>query len=64
MKGLERVRPWESLTPAEQMRANYSDLHKDVFGMRPDYSVVGTWDDEQMAREYNNLVDMLEADDE
>jgi hypothetical protein len=64
MKALERVRPWESLSPAEQMRAEYSDLHKDVFGMRPDYSEVDTWNDEQLAVEFNKLVSMLGDDDE
>jgi hypothetical protein len=64
MQPLERIRPWESLSPAEQMRAEYSDLHKDVFGMRPDYSEVDSWDDEQLAVEFNKLVNMLGDDDE
>lgn len=59
MQPLERIRPWESLSPAEQMRAEYSDLHKDVFGMRPDYNEVDSWDDERLVREYESLVKML-----
>jgi hypothetical protein len=59
MQPLERIRPWESLTPIEQMRANYSDLHKDVFDMRPDYDEVDSWDDERLVREYESLVKML-----
>ena len=53
------MKPWEEMTRIEQMRAEYSDLHKDVYGMRPDYIRVASWTDEQLEAEFNYLVDSL-----
>jgi hypothetical protein len=56
------MKAWEDMTRIEKMRAEYSDLHKDVYGMRPDYVCVNSWTDEQLEAEFNNLVNLLESD--
>jgi hypothetical protein len=55
-----KFKAWEDMSPMEKMWASYSDLHKDVFGMRPDYTEVDTWSDEQMTVEYNKLLELLD----
>ena len=56
------MKAWNEMTRIEQMRAEYSDLHKDVYGMRPDYVRVNTWTDDQLEAEYNDLLNSLESD--
>ena len=50
----------QDMTHAERQRCEYSDLHKEVFGRRPDYAEVDSWDDNQLALEYSRLVTLLE----
>ena len=53
------MKAWENMTRIERMRAEYSDLHKDVYGMRPDYIRVESWTDEQLEAEFAVLVESL-----
>lgn len=54
------MKAWQDMTQAERLRCEYSDLHKEVFGRRPDYTEVDAWDDNQLALEYSRLVTLLE----
>lgn len=52
------------MTAIEQMRAQYSDLHKDVFGMRPTsehFLAIAKLTDEEFISEYDALIDMLDS---
>ena len=53
---------WEDMTRIEQMRAEFSDLHKDVFGIRPHHIDISAMTDEEFEIEYNELLDLLESD--
>jgi hypothetical protein len=54
------MKAWEDLTPAQRMRAEFSDLYKEVTGFRPDYAEVSSWSDEKLAQEFTRYVAMLE----
>jgi hypothetical protein len=57
------MKAWNEMTAIEQLRAQYSDLHKDVYGMRPTaehYIAVTALPDDEFVSEYNALVDMLD----
>jgi hypothetical protein len=57
------MKAWEDMTRIERLRAEYSDLHKDVFGMRPTqehYIEVSQWSDEQLDAEFEKLVALLD----
>lgn len=52
---------WTELNRIQRMRAEYSDLHKDVFGMRPtNYDEISSWSEEKLEEEYNRLVELLD----
>ena len=54
---------WTELNRIQRKRAEYSDLHKDVFGMRPTqehYIEVSQWSDEQLDAEFEKLVALLD----
>ncbi len=58
------MKPWNEMTAIEQMRAQYSDLHKDVFGMRPTsehFLAIAKLTDEEFISEYDALIDMLDS---
>jgi hypothetical protein len=57
------MKPWNEMTAIEQLRTQYSDLHKDVYGIRPTvehYIAVTALSDEEFISEYNALIDMLD----
>lgn len=59
------MKAWNDMTKHEQMRCEYSDLHKDVYGMRPSeegYKEISSWSDEELERKFNRLVEMLQGD--
>jgi hypothetical protein len=51
---------WEDLSPLWQLRNQYSDLHKDVFGYRPDYEEVDKLTEFQLQERFNHLLSYLE----
>lgn len=56
----EIMKAWEEMTHMERMRASYSDLHKEVYGMRPtNYAEISAWTDAELDREYVLLMDRL-----
>ena len=57
------MKTWNEMTAIEQLRAQYSDLHKDVYGTRPTaehYIAVTALSDDEFVSEYNALVEMLD----
>ena len=56
------MRVWKDMTPMEQMRASYSDFHKDVLGFRPDLIEVSSWSDEELVKEWEKLT-LMDMDD-
>lgn len=51
---------WEDLSPLWRLRNQYSDLHKDVFGYRPDYEEVDKLTEFQLQERFNHLTSYLE----
>lgn len=51
--------PWDELTPLQKHRIIYSDLHKDFYGMRPDYNELDSWDLEKVKDEINLINEHL-----
>ncbi len=51
---------WEDLSPLWQLRNQYSDLHKGVFGYRPDYEEVDKLTEFQLQERFNHLLSCLE----
>jgi hypothetical protein len=50
------------MTEMDFLKAEYSDLHKDVLGCRPrNYEEMAQWTDEQWQEEYNKLIVLLQA---
>jgi hypothetical protein len=61
------MKAWNDMTKYEQMRCEYSDLHKDVFGMRPSperYAEIAQWSDSKLETEFDLLVTYLNATEE
>lgn len=57
------MKAWKDMTRIERMRAEYSDLHKDVYGMRPrNYDEISSWADEKLEAEFDFLVNLLKGD--
>lgn len=55
------MKAWEDMTEIERIKSSYSDLHKDVFGVRPDDDGQDQWSDDQWRDEYYKLLPMLES---
>ena len=53
------MKPWKEMTRIERMRVEYSDLYKDVFGMRPHHIDISAMTDEQLEADWSKLVDLL-----
>jgi hypothetical protein len=56
------MKAWTDMTKHEQMRCEYSDLHKDVYGMRPSpehYAEVSQWADDVLEAKFAMLVEQL-----
>jgi len=56
------MKAWTDMTKHEQMRCEYSDLHKDVFGMRPSperYAEIAQWSDDVLEAKFAMLVEQL-----
>ena len=50
---------WENLSRLWQLRNQYSDLHKDVFGYRPDYEEVDKLTEAELQERFNHLMSYL-----
>ena len=56
------MKAWTDMTKHEQMRCEYSDLHKDVYGMRPSpehYVEISQWSDDVLEAKFAMLVEQL-----
>jgi hypothetical protein len=56
------MKAWNDMTKYEQMRCEYSDLHKDVYGMRPSpehYAEVAQWSNDVLEAKFAMLVEQL-----
>jgi hypothetical protein len=55
------MKTWKEMTPIERLRCEYSDLHKEVFGHRPDDRVF-SWSDDQLEKEFQIALGYLEEE--
>ncbi len=56
------MKPWNEMSVMEQMRAEYSDLHKDVFGYRPTIEhrmEIAKMSDKDFVMQFDSLLDMM-----
>ena len=61
------MKPWDQMTVIEQMRAEYSDLHKDVFGFRPSIEhrmELANMTDVDFVKQFDTLLGMIQFDNE
>mgnify|MGYP006293367583 CR=1 FL=1 len=47
--------PWNELSPLDQYRLIYNDLHKDFYGIRPNYDELDSWDLEKIKDKINHI---------
>lgn len=56
------MKPWNEMSVMEQMRAEYSDLHKDVFGYRPTIEhrmEIAKMPDKEFVMQFDTLLGMM-----
>lgn len=53
------MKTWDEMTEIEKTKAQYSDLHKEVYGFRPkNYEEMAQWSDEKWEAEYDRLLNL------
>ena len=54
---------WEDMTDLEQAQSTFWDMYKDAHGFRPRHIDTSTWTLEQFEREFNELSEVMKAND-
>ena len=54
---------WEDMTELEQAQTTFWDMYKDAHGFRPRHVDTSTWTLEQFEREFNELSEVMKAND-
>jgi hypothetical protein len=61
------MKPWDEMSVMERMRAEYSDLHKDIFGFRPTIEhrmEIAKMSDKEFVMQFDTLLDMMQYENE
>ena len=57
---MERFKTWEELTVVEQLYSTFSDMHKDVYGVRPRGKSIDEYTEDELVSELDFLDKQME----
>ena len=57
---MSQFKTWEEMSELEQARCIYSDMYKEVYGVRPRGVDIGTWTMEEFERQFDGLQSVID----
>jgi hypothetical protein len=60
-QAMETFKSWEEMTTLEQYHCQYSDMHKDAYGVRPRTIDTTSWSEADFEQEFVYLAEAIEA---